>query len=631
MLSNLGKSASKWVVRLLLGLLILSFALWGIGDYITAPSNPPVATVADREIRQQEFADEASRRIQAVQRQQNIVLQPRQALALGLYDQVLAALIDRATLNEAAAEFGLAVPDEAVARTVQSNPLFANEAGQFDPFRLQQVLSALGYASEQAFAEDIRGDLVRRQLEGSISAGLAQGPTVLARAVLAHQIEARDVAFIVAPNERLADAPTPSEDELRTYHAEHKEPFSTPELRRGRVIELSPAKLADHIDVSRDQIAQAYESRLAEFQVAASRTATQAIFDDQDAAEEVLARVEEGVAFDAAVQEKLGTAPTELGRVTEGELPEALNEAVFTTPPGQVAGPIETGFGWHLVHVTEATEARTEPLEAVRERVARDLKLELAADRIIELSQQVEDELAAGNRVADIAATLALGMREVGPIDRSGHKADGSKLEDELPEGALETLFRQQPGDDLELQDAGRGAYFVAEVTEVSAPALRPFEDVRDEVAAAWRSERLAAAAAETRGKLLERLKGGATLEELGQELDLAIQTETGVTRQGGAPAFGGELRQAVFEGNKDDFVAGEHVSEPSQVLARITAVTEPPIADDDQRLKSVADAIGQSFADDILLQYRQELRQRYDVSVNRQAMVQAVDPSLQQ
>ena len=629
MISNLGKGAGKWVVRILLFLLILSFAFWGINDYITGPTNPPVAEVGGEVIEGSTFANEASRRIRLLQQQQNMVLQPREALAFGIYDQVLSSLIDRQTLNMRAGELGLAVPDSAVSAAAHANPSFQNQLGEYDPVRFEQAIRFLGYRSPNAFAEDLRGDLVRRQIQTSVTAGLDVGITAFAKALFTFQNEARNIRFISVPNDSLADTAPPRESDLKTYHEAHPEQFSTQERRRVLLIDLSPEVIAADITVSEADVAQAYQDQVASFTVAASRTAEQAIFADEDAANVALAKVNEGQTFAAAVEQQNGTTPTSLGTVRPGDLPGDLGDAVFGSDAGSVAGPVQTAFGWHLVHVTAVTQESTRPLEDVREELLAAIRIERALDRVIDLGNQVEDELAGGNRLRAVGDAVGIAVREIGPIDRNGIGANGAELDPPLSAQALGAAFQQAQDVDLELQETSDGGYFVVEVVEVIKPELRPLADVETEVTAAWRAENLARAAADVRNKLLARLQAGTTLEGLADEFKVTVQTAEAVTRQGGAPELAGSLRTVLFKARAGDHAGGEHASEPAQVLAEVTGIVPADPTESAEQIAALEAAIGESMAEDAFATYQQQLRAEFGVGVNRQAMIQAIDPAL--
>lgn len=627
MMQKTQKGVAKWVVRILLVLLILSFGLWGISDYLGTSSTASVATVGDREITQPEFINEAQRRLNILSQQQNRPIDPELAIRLGLYNQILSGMVDNAALAEEADDLGLAVSDDAVASEIRNDPTFAGTTGKFDRLRFEETLNRAGF-SEARYVESLRQDLINRQLESSVTAGLQEGPAALARAILAWQLETRDLEILQIPNKALATAPEPDEAELRAFHDENSQAFTAPELRSARIILVRPEDIADQIEVTDQEVEEAYESRIAEFSRPASRTVKQAIFQDEQSAQAVLDSVNEGVAFDKAVEDATGSAPIDVGQVSEGELPGAVGQAAFSAGAGEVAGPVQSDFGWHLVHVVAAEEEETQPLSEVRESVERHLKLDRAIGDLVELANRLEDELATGARAAEVADTLSLKLIELPPVTRQGLTLDGQNPAENLPRAALEELFAAEPGDDLAAQELDDGALLVVETTEVLEPALQPFEDVRDEVAAAWRRKQLREGATEARQKLEERLAGGASLADIAGEFDADVETVAGVTRQAGAPSVGGSVRDAVFELEAGKSTGGDAASGSAQILVTVTKVTPVDVGENDEQAQGLAGVIGEAFSEDIRQIYLQTLRDEHGVGVNQRAYRDAVDPN---
>lgn len=619
----------KVAVYALFSLLILSFGAWGIGDYLTQPPPAAVATVADTEIDAATFSREASRRLQSLQRQQGLSLDPRQALEIGIYDQVLSALVDRASLDLAAAEAGLSAPDAAVRSAARANRAFQNELGAFDQLRFEQAMRTLGYPGEQAFVEALRGDLIRNQLESSLVAGIAAGPAALAGAIVDHQSQTRAISYLGIPDASLAAVPEPAPDDLAAWHRDHPERFSSPERREANVLVLTPAVIAGDMSVSEAEIAEAYEARLGEFSVAATHSIRQAVFENEDAAKAALAAIGADADFVAAMTAAQGTAPTDLGAIRSGDLPDPLGPEVMAAPPGTVIGPVQTGFGWHLVEVYAATEEAVQPLAEVRAHLAESIRLDKAIDRTIDLSQDIEDELATGASLGEVASTLGLPLRTVGPLDRQGEATDGTSIGDTMPGGTLSSIFTRQPGDELRLEESPDGGTFIVEVTAITPPALRPFDEVRDAVLADWQAERQGELAAAARDALVERLKAGESLEAVAGETGTQVQTAEGMTRLGGGPELPAALREQIFASAAGAVHAAPRVGLREQVIVVVTAAGMTSPDNRPEQVAGIADAIARAMTDDILERYRQALHARYDARVDRRAMIEAIDPAL--
>src|SRR5690606_7093326 len=158
-----------------------------------------------------------------------------------------------------------------------------------------------------------------------------------------------------------------------------------------------PARLAEEIHIADEEIAAAFENRRHEFSTPERRHLEQIVLPSAEAAAAAAERLEQGAGFASVAQGETGSAPSELGTVRRDDLAGTfapLAEAAFTAPEDGVSAPTETTLGVHLVHVLEIEPATEATLEEYRDQVARDLALEQAADSIISIANQFEDELA---------------------------------------------------------------------------------------------------------------------------------------------------------------------------------------------------------------------------------------------
>jgi peptidyl-prolyl cis-trans isomerase D len=627
MMQNAQKGMAKWTVRILLGLLIVSFAMWGVADYVTAPVNPPVAHVGDREISSHEFLNESQRRINIVRQQQNRQIDQRTAIAIGLYSQTLSAMIDRNALLDTADGWNLGVSDDVVVSEIRNDPAFQSATGNFDRIRFESVLRNAGFGENQ-FIQSLREDIINRQIESSVTAGLDRGQYHLAKAILAYQLETRDIRMIEVPNDKIAAAATPTEADLTAFHEENSDQFSSQALRSARVLHIKPSELAAEIIIDEQPIEKAYEDRLGEFTTEATRAIRQAIFPDEAAAAAALERINGGATFETVVEDATKGPPIDLGVVTAGDLPGAVGDAAFSADPGSVTGPVQSAFGWHLVEIGESTPSIVQPLDDVRDQIVADLKLEAALEQMIDLSNQIEDELAGGATAQDVATSIGHTLTELPAVDRSGVDAAGESRIGELPTQTLSLLFATSPGDELSAAELSDSSLLLVETLDLREPALRPFAEVREEVTAAWQAQNLARIAADERQKLVDRLKSGTTFEALAAELGLEIVSEAGITRQSGAARLAGEAREAIFSAAVGESVGGASPLGGGQILVIADAITLAEIGENDEQVEGLASTIGEAFADDVRSQYLQSLREDVGYSVMQPAFRAAVDPN---
>ena len=316
MLNALRKNAGSWVVKVLMLLLVASFAIWGIGDvFFGRGQNPTVATVGGAEIPANELADAFNRAVANLQRQLGPEFDRERAIQLGVMQQALQDLIGQRLISLRASEMGLVVPDDALRTLVTQDPVFQS-GGQFDRSRFDQLLRASGL-SEDAYLASLRQQVVRAALTGSI-AGPVEAPPALVDAIYRYRNEQRRGHYVAVPVDSITDVPAPSEDELAQFHEAHQAQFTAPEYRGLTFITLEPKDLIDEIEVSDEDVEAAYQSRLEEFRTPERRTVEQLLAAEQAIIEQAAERLAAGATLEQVAQRDRGRHRGPAGRGQQG-------------------------------------------------------------------------------------------------------------------------------------------------------------------------------------------------------------------------------------------------------------------------------------------------------------------------
>lgn len=622
MLDKLRSSASTWVMRVLLLALAASFAVWGIGDIFRSRSSNSVATVGDVSITPTELDEQFRREIQLVERRLQQPIDSEQARAFGLLDRALNVLVGRALMNQEIAALGIAIDDTLVASELYKTPAFQNDAGEFDADIYKSVLTANGYTAER-YETEIRREIAQQQLLGSIG-GEVRAPSVLVDALHRYRGETRSVWLATIPvmPEAVAD---PDEAAIKAYYDENPDRFTAPEYRKVTYIELSPKTLAGEVAVTEDDLKAEYDARARDFSTPEKRTVEQMSFADRESAEAALKRIRAGEDFLAVAKDAAGQdeEAVELGAVTKGDLLPALADPVFALEENTVSEPIETPLGWHLVRVTAVEEGGKTPLAEVRDEVERSFRERRAYDLLYPRANDVEDELAAGSSFEEIARVMNLTPKTVPALDAEGRDADGEAL-DGLPASAafVDAAFATDAGLMSDLVETEAGSYFLLHVDEVTPEALKPLDEVRDQVVAAYKREQAVKVAGERAEAVKAAVEGGATLRDAVAEAD-AEGTELArigpIDRNGRSEgaALPANMVADVFAADQGGVAEGRR-ADGSRLVAVVDEIEEPAPLDDAAR-ERFAESVAQSLGTDLLIQYQQALRNAYPTRVNTQ------------
>ncbi|MEQ8490370.1 MAG: peptidyl-prolyl cis-trans isomerase [Marinovum algicola] len=625
MLQSLRSHTKGWLAGILFALLIASFALWGIGDIFRAPSATTTAIyVGDEEISSGHVFEAFERNLERFNQQVGTPLAREEALQMGLLDRTIDEVVSRSLLEQEARNIGLVVGDDLVRDEIFKEPGFRDEYGNFSRETFQQIISFQGF-SEEAYIATTRRAFARRLFASSVGGGVTV-PDPLRDLMYRYQNERRTIDLVRYKPESFANTGTPSTSELEAFYQENGFRFSRPEYRAVSVMVLDTDSVASEIKITEEELARAYEERQYQFFLPERRRYQQMILADETAAESARARLAEGESFASVARDLTGQdeEAIDLGWLDYGDLPAELQDPALALDKGEISAPVETPLGWHVLKLTDLEPERTRSFDEVKDELRQALARETAGARLYDLSNQVQDELAAGASLAEVARQLNLPLRKIPAVDVTGRNRDGEQIEDvpALPD-FVSAAFGTEAGETSELIETEAGAYLILSVDEITPSVIPPLDGIRDEVRSAWRATRQmekASAAAEDARSAIE--SGGATIRARAETDGRSVQTIRDLSRDAGeagetdlppsvlAGVFNmaeGETR--VFEDRdgfllvrlRDSFTAGFDASSETDkaVLRRLTS-----------RLEA-----------DILAQLSEALGEQYGVEINREAV----------
>lgn len=628
MLESLRRGTGSWLVKGLLGLLVLSFAAWGIGDIFRIRPEEAIAEVGDQKISGTQFLVAYNRELRRLQQQVGGPVSREQAQQLGLVQRTLDDMVARAAIDEGVAALGLTAGDQTIAGVISSDPAFRGPLGRFDRFAFEAVLRDNGF-TEQSYVEARRRDLSRGQLLHSLGV-VARAPAAQVEAIFRKQLEKRTLSILTLPHGRFADGPPAGEDELALFHRDNAARFTAPEYRRLSYATVNPEDLVAAIEVPEDEIAADFQARRAEFEVAETREIEQ-IVGEEAKVREAAKRIAEGGDFLAVAKEvvSLDANAVKLGTLGKGRLPKELAEAAFALPEGAVGEPLSSPLGWHLLRVTKINAGTQAKLEDVRERVKSGLQRHRAAGEIAEKFNKIEDALAAGMSLKDLAQRFNLRHGEVAAVDASGLGPDGQAIDGLRREpDMLRHGFEQQRGAEPRLNELPGGGLLLVKVEDVVPPTLRPLSEVRGQVAAAIIEQRRAEAAAKRAEELAERVRKGEKLAallggEAAEASDLRPLTRGELSAEARvAPT----LIEPIFQAPQGAVLIGLNPSGDVSLVLLLTAIEPREPASDPAALARFAEAVTGSMVEDMVQQYRGAMEKQSNVTIDRKRLDNLLD-----
>lgn len=630
MLTALRKQAKSWVVKALLLVLVLSFAIWGIGDiFYGNPAEEEVASIGSSEITTGELNDAFNRSISNLQRQFGGQFTREQAIGLGVLEQTLQEQISQRLLALEAEEMGIWIDDDTLRHLITENPNFQT-AGRFDRLRFNQLLRTTGL-SEQGYLEALRADLARNALTSGITAG-ATVPDVQVEAIYNFRNEERRGRFVKIADASILTVDVPADDALDAIYTANESRFTAPEYRSLTFVTIEPEDLLEEVEIADEDIQNAYDERSAQYVAPERRTVQQLLAPDEDSAQKAEALIEEGNDFAAVAEELDGVSFTDLGDVTEAGMPAGIGADAFTINEGEVTDPVESPFGFHLFKVTAITPEEVTPLKDVRDELRRQLALVEAEDLMPGVSTQLDDELAAGASVAEAAAAIGLPVKTVEAVDRQGLDQSGDPVTSlEGWFGLLTTAFDAVKDEPSLIEETDDGAYYVVEVNDIIEPRLKTLDEVREDVVALYEDGQRRDGARAKAESIRTRLQEAASLESIADDEGLTIDVIEPVKRaDSGADA--GVNRAAVAALFQTDIGAvADDVIEIEDGVLVIATDEVIEAADDEGAREQLKVELQRQVRSDLLEQFGDALQDIHPIEINETALQRLINNDLEQ
>ncbi|MFN0219769.1 MAG: SurA N-terminal domain-containing protein [Hyphomicrobium sp.] len=618
MLESLRRGAQTLVAKLLFGLLVLSFGIWGVADVFTGGGRGAIATVGSTSITPEEFQRSYQNELDRFSREAKQRLTPEQGRALGLDRRVLAQLIGGAAIETHAEELGLALSDATLVDGVQKDPNFADADGKFSRAGFDALLRQMNL-SEKGFLNLRRKDEIRTQLIGAfVRAQTAPKPLI----DLMHDYnqEKRVIEFLTIDSAKAVTVVEPDDAKLKEIYEKDTSKFMTPEYRKFEVLSLSVDDLKSKMDVSEDEIKAAYETTKDNFDVPEQRRIQQIAFKDKTAAEAAAKALADGSKTFADVAKEAGAKDTDvdLGLVAKKQLIDPkIADAAFALEKDKFSGAVEGTFATVVLRVTQIEPAQLKKFEDVKDEVRDKLAADKARGELPAKFDEIDDSRLAGKTLKEIAAEKGAKLEEVAAADRTGLTPE-RKPALATPDLAkiAARVFAPEAGDEGETIELTGGGHAWVNVVSTEAPKQRAFEDVKEQVKGEYMVAETARQVADLVTKFVERLNAGEAITALEGAAGGKAETTDGVTRttipQG---LTEGAVAQAFTlpKGRAGSTLTSDRTS---QTVFRVKDIV-PAAAATPAEVTVLRERLEEDLANQSLTEYTEALKTQLKASVN--------------
>jgi len=611
--------SKSWAATLLMGVLGMSFVVWGIADVFTGGSSNAVATIGRTEINQFEFQRIYRNFVRNQGQQMGTEVTPEMAQKMGLPQVALQQLVSRTALNNEATRLGLVTSDAAVAQNVRSMAPFRGVTGQFDRPTFMQAIQGAGYTESQ-FMEEVRQDMTRDQLTQAVESNFVIPPTY-AQALFLYINEKRAADYVIVSPEAVGPVPAPSEAQLAAYVKANTARFSTPEYRSVDFAAITPEDVTSGITVSEQLIKEDYESRKSTYVIAEKRDVQQIEFKTQAEAAGARAKIVAGTTFDAlAASRGLKPEQVSLGTLTASDLPDPDRaKAIFALPLNEVSQPVRTAFGgWVLARVTKIVPGVTRTLDDVREEIRKNLLTQLVGNKMVDAVNAFTDARGNGDDLAAAAKKAGMRIGRAAAVDSSGNTPEGSKSEAPADPEFLAAVFSAEVGEDGDPFPTKAGSYYAIRVGGVTPPKLKPMDVVRADALSSWTQEQRSKLVAAKAQALTARAIKEKSLDGVARELKISVQKSPALSRNTNDTMFSAPIVARLFSAAPGAVISGPQGLAGNYIIARVTGIAHPPLNPNDPNFAGGMQRLSATVAGDLSVALANAARARQGVKVNQ-------------
>jgi peptidyl-prolyl cis-trans isomerase D len=612
MAKKINKRYGAWII---VGVVLVGLAGFGSGGLSGNIRN--IGSVGDKEVSVTSYQRALNEQIRALSAQFGQQLSFQQAQAIGIDQVALNQVVLLRTLDNEADQLGISVGDVRVFDRLQEISAFQG-AGGFNRETYRLALQQSGQTATE-FETNIREEAARTLLQGAVVSGLPEA-NAYADALVQYISEVRAMTWaIVGPDDLTSPVRGPTEAHIQAYYGANPADFTAPESRDITYVWLTPTMIVDNMSVSDEAIAALYEQRSEEFIQPERRLVERLVYLDQERASAAKARLDAGeVTFEDLVAERgLALTDIDLGDVDREEL-RAAGDAVFAAAAGYVVGPFNSTLGPALFRMNAVLNAQETLLEEATPLLREELAVDAARAFINNSASEVADLIAGGATMADLADRTGM---ELGTIAWTPDNADGIAAYDAFRREAELVQEGQFP----ELFDLADGGVFALTLDGVTPPTLRPLDEARKEVRAAWQVQAQQEAVMAKAQEIASNILPLTSFESLGQE----ALTEEGLTRRSFVEGTPPDFNLQLF-----DMTIGEVRvidAENRALIVRLDDVSPPDLTDPSviAQRDALAENAAAGIAQDMFDAYAALLQQRTELNIN-QATINAVNAQFQ-
>jgi|TARA_B110000305_G_scaffold25704_2_gene23460 peptidyl-prolyl cis-trans isomerase D len=615
MLNILRKSIAGPLAKIFIGLLVLSFAVWGIQDIFGNYGNRVIATIDKIELTVENYIKEYNKQLSLISRSMGRQLSQEEALSIGVDREVLQNLIVEGLLRVETENLRLGVSESYIANKLISDNTFFRD-GKFNKDIYLQRISLAGY-NEETFLEELIKTEKKLQLYNIISSGI-KAPNIMVEAKNSYDNNERIVEYIVLPNKQF-DIKYPLESELKEYYENFQNNFIENETRDFEILTLNQKSVKELIKVNDKEINDYYKENINDYFSNEKREVYQFLFDNLTEAE---------LAYKNSYKKDISNLISELnyetddifiGNITKDKIADpVIANLAFSIEQNSYSQPTKGALGFAIIYINNITKEQTLPIEKVKIDIEEIILTNKSDDKIIELFDKIEDARAAGENLTSIASELSLNVNTYSAVNSSGLDNKGNPIDEIKDSKLIESIFSNEIDTEVDaIESEVANSFAWLHITEINAPYIKAFNLVKKDLAELIINEEKMKQEKLHIKSILDKIQATNNINTVANELGVDVNASQPFSRKNPSKIFSNDFIKIIFNSRINSTIAGKSpVNNQNIILTIKKDIKSIDKLDDNSKL--TIETFEQQLNNDIFDNYINGLQNKYDITVNQ-------------
>jgi len=478
-----------WAFKALMVVLIAGFAVFGLRDVFSPMSGNDVITAGKREVTDNDFKQQFDNWKQQQVQQGQQPISNEDFVSQGLHVEMLNQLANQTAFMAWLDKTGVKPSAKLIVQQLAQIPAFVNSVtGKFDPQAYRQLLAQKGI-SEKTAESEFSDQVAFQHFSDAAIAGL-KAPRIYATVEGAVITQARDSSiFVLAPN-NVGQPPQPTDADLTAFYKENLSKLQLPEMRTAQVVMFAPEQFAADIPVNEDDIHKMYQDRLPTLSTPETRTFVEITAPNMAAANAISAALKAGQDPETVAKANKGSV-LDYAEKPKSAVPDAkIADAAFAMKTGEVSGPVQGSLSIGVIRMGDIKIGSTPSYESVHEQLVNDYKKDKAADKLNQVVNDFQKAHEAGEDFEATAKRLNLKVVPLLPMTAEGKTPNPQEDYSRYP-ALVKDVFDLAPGSTSDVEELGNNQYVAIKLINVKPAGAPPFDQIKDQLALGWRSEKM--------------------------------------------------------------------------------------------------------------------------------------------